>query len=89
MKKEEIIKSGKTIYQPPKKNPDLNKQQISWNNSGFVDSGLGVSSDEQLKSFLWKKIQNEKSTAKVMIMHIYSGVPNKQTFAFMIFFFTF
>ena len=29
MKKEEIIKSGKTIYQPPKKNPDLNKQQIS------------------------------------------------------------
>ena len=46
MKKEEIIKSGKTIYQPPKKNPDLNKQQISWNNSGFVDSGLGVSSDE-------------------------------------------
>ena len=88
MKKEEIIKSGKTIYQPPKKNPDLNKQQISWNNSGFVDLGLGVSSDEQIKSFLWK-IQNENSTAKVMIMHIYSGVPNKRTFAFMIFFLLF
>ena len=61
MKKEEIIKSGKTIYQPPKKNPDLNKQQVSWNTFRICRFRIGCFIRWKKASYAKFKMKNPQS----------------------------